>query len=251
VIIPRSPVFIEAEKKSPSFTRAKTIQRISSPGVWRFAKAKKNTLILSNRFYTRLVPSFQPIASAHRIVKTEERKLEMTLEETVQKILVLPKIVISQAPEDVARFDASQFSAIINVSDTPCISFDVKIPSFWFPIHETGHWGYSPFYGAAKVIQRHAPFTGTNAVYVHCHAGANRAPSVVYAVMRGIYDAEDEIIDGLFPLYDGISKIYHRNVSRGHVFKDTISMLRESLKHPTYSIHGLLHKMISPNLFVR
>ena len=161
-----------------------------------------------------------------------------------------PRLIISCNPEHTTDF--SQFAAIINVADSECQTFKANIPSFWFPVHEVNQWGYGPFYGAAKVVDyfRDHP----NPILIHCHAGANRSPSIAYAIMMSDGMSYSHI-ESLYPLYgrtendEGIGSIYDKNVKKGYVFSDTISMLTARHAFPSYSLMGLLQVIKSPHLF--
>lgn len=157
-----------------------------------------------------------------------------------------PAIIISQQPAVTSDFSA--FAAVINVADSPCRTFEVNGPSFWFPVHETGRWGYAPFYGAAKVIDHFREIK--KPILVHCHGGVNRSPSVVYAILAsdGLSDGEIVVRYPLFGLA-GMHEIYYRNVHNHCIERDTISMLAARHNYPTYSLCGLLGVIKSPNIF--
>jgi len=149
------------------------------------------------------------------------------------------RIHISQEPE--AGDDLSRYSAIINVSDSPGRTFSAGIPAFWFPIHETGKWGYAPFWGAAKVLDHLSLLNPYKPVLIHCHAGANRSPSVAYAVMAS-NDVPDEAMEG-FVVHggaQGLRELYERNIRRGCVLEDTINVLRTRHHYPGFSLMGVL-----------
>lgn len=156
-----------------------------------------------------------------------------------------PFILISCDPSETRDF--SMFAAVINVADTPCEVFRVNVPSFWFPIHETGVWGYAPFYGAAKVVDqfRDSP----KPIMIHCHAGVNRAPSVAYAVMTsdGLSDNEIARRCPLFGL--DMPDIFITNRARGCIPQDVIPFLTARHAHPTFGITGLLAEIKSSALF--
>ncbi len=158
----------------------------------------------------------------------------------------LPKIVISCNP--VRTDDFSGFAAVINVADDPCQNFRINVPNYWFPIHETGIWGYSPFYGAAKVVDQYGD--QDKPILIHCHAGANRSPSVTYAVLAS-NGATTKYLDENFKLYGpgGLQEIYERNIKKGCIFPDTIAMLKARHNYNSFCIHGLLSEIASPNLF--
>lgn len=139
-------------------------------------------------------------------------------------------------PEVVSDF----YCAVINVSDHPCSSFDfqLKVPSFWFPINEVGRWGYSPFYGVMRVVNNY--WKGDKPVLIHCHAGANRSPSVAYAILMAKdytpIEAEQSLI------YDGLEKVFQRNITRNHIPPNIIEFLKEVNVNQD-SLHYILTKM--------
>lgn len=124
-----------------------------------------------------------------------------------------------------------KYCACINVSDSQCATFDLQemgMPAFWFPINEIGQWMHSPFYGALKVVNRY--YKGDKPVLIHCHAGANRSPSIAYAVLRAkgytIEEAEESLE------YDCLHEVFDRNVERNHIPKNIIEFLKASDELP-------------------
>lgn len=160
-----------------------------------------------------------------------------------------PSIIISCEPRATVSF-ASKFSAIVNVADSPCQLFTADVPVFWFPVQETGRWGYAPFYGTAKVLDHLAEFGLSKPVLVHCHGGVNRSPTIVYAVLAS-NGMSEEWFDQHFPIYGkgGMRAIYEENVARGCVEPDTIEFLEARHQHPDSSIVGLLKECGSLNIF--
>jgi rhodanese-related sulfurtransferase len=130
------------------------------------------------------------------------------------------------------------------VSDSPYATFDyqkVGIPSFWFPIQEMGKWGYSPFYGTLKVVNEY--YKGDKPILVHCHAGANRSPTIAYAILlaKGYTPKEAECSIK----YPNFSKSFLRNMERKHVPQNVVEFLKkcdEKLFKDT-SLHGVLKNM--------
>jgi hypothetical protein len=129
--------------------------------------------------------------------------------------------ILSVKPELASQY----YCAIVNVSDSPCATFDYQragVPSFWFPINEIGLWGHAPFYGTLRVVNEY--FKGDKPVLIHCHAGANRSPSVAYAVLvsKGYTPqaAEQELN------YDNLSEVFQRNIERKHIPANIIDFLK-------------------------
>lgn len=145
--------------------------------------------------------------------------------------------IISVKPDIAASF----YSAVINVSDSPCASFDyqLKVPSFWFPINEIAKWEYSPFYGAMKVVNEY--WKGDKPILIHCHAGANRSPSIAYAILLAKGYTEDEAEKSLN--YPDLREVFERNIDRGHIPKNIIKFLQMVDEHPDDSLHFILRKL--------
>lgn len=146
------------------------------------------------------------------------------------------------APEIIAQ----RYCAVINVSDSPCATFDyqLKVPSFWFPINEIGQWGHSPFYGAMRVVNQYWANYTNRPVLIHCHAGANRSPSVAYAILlaKGYTPAEAE--ESLN--YEELSQVFQRNIDRKHIPTNVIDFLKvvdAQTGDSTLSLHGALMKI--------
>ena len=101
--------------------------------------------------------------------------------------------ILSVQPDVAASF----YSAVINVSDSPCASFDyqMKLPSFWFPIHEIEPWGYTSFLATLRVVNEY--YKGDKPILIHCHAGANRSPSVAFAILKTKGYTDDEAAQSL------------------------------------------------------
>ena len=146
--------------------------------------------------------------------------------------------VVTIKPDVIKQY----YCAVINVSDSPCATFDYQkecVPSFWFPINEIGVWGHYPFYGALKVVNEY--YKGDKDVLIHCHAGANRSPSVAYAILLAKGYTPEEATVALN--YESISKVFERNIVRKHIPKDIINFLQLCEKKPMYSIYGVLREM--------
>lgn len=135
------------------------------------------------------------------------------------------------------------YCAVVNVSDSPCASFDYQmhIPSFWFPINEIAEWGHSPFYGTLRVVNEY--WKGDKPVLIHCHAGANRSPSIAYAILLAKGYSLKEAADSLN--YPDIHEVFERNLKRKHIPKNIIQFLREADKSETKleSLHFVLRRM--------
>jgi hypothetical protein len=97
----------------------------------------------------------------------------------------LPKpynnIFIGSDPRDGAdKTWADQFNAIVNVSCTQGALFEPSRPeqrTYWYPVNEMGEWSYAYFIYMFKVLSFH--HKKKHKIYVHCHAGAYRSPSIV------------------------------------------------------------------------
>lgn len=127
--------------------------------------------------------------------------------------------ILSVQPDIIAQYHC----AVINVSDSPCATFDyqLKVPSFWFPINEIGVWSYYPFFGAIRVVNEY--WKGDKSVLIHCHAGANRSPSVAYAILRAKGYTAEEASESLN--YDHLFHVFDRNIQRKHIPKNIIEFL--------------------------
>ena len=134
------------------------------------------------------------------------------------------------------------YCAAINVADSPCATFDYQkfgVPSFWFPINEMGKWGHSPFFGALRVVNEY--YKGDKPVLIHCHAGANRSPSVAYAILlaKGYTPMEAEAS----LKYEGLAEVFLRNIERKMIPKNIVDFLRMANDHPELSLQWILKKM--------
>lgn len=140
--------------------------------------------------------------------------------------------------------------ACINVSDTPCMTFELSregFPSFWAPIHETGIWGYAPFYLAAKVYDEFK--NDGKPIALHCHACVNRSVSVAYYVLSAEGYTDSEIQQHL---NDKVYiPLFFRNIRQGYIPADVFDFLKARKQYPTYSLQGLLQIIKSPNLIYK
>lgn len=78
---------------------------------------------------------------------------------------------------------AKTFDVWINVADSPCNTFfptSNKPRMYWYPIQELSFWGYGPFYWIKRILDFHVLEKPVNKIYLHCHAGANRSPTVLF-----------------------------------------------------------------------
>jgi hypothetical protein len=146
--------------------------------------------------------------------------------------------VLSVNPEVAAQ----RYCAVVNVSDSQCATFDYQphMPSFWFPINEIGQWGHGPFLGTLRVVNQY--FKGDKPVLIHCHAGANRSPSVAYAVMLAKGYTKEEASQSLD--YDHIEDVFNRNIQRKHIPANIHEFLKVAVEsEETFSLMGILRKM--------
>ena len=138
---------------------------------------------------------------------------------------------------------ASYYCAVINVSDSPCATFDyqLKVPSFWFPINEIGQWGHSPFFGTLRVVNEY--YKGDKPVLIHCHAGANRSPSIAYAILLAKGYTPQEAEESLN--YEKLSEVFQRNIERKHIPKNIIEFLKmaDEDTNTTTSLHMVLRNI--------
>lgn len=150
-----------------------------------------------------------------------------------------PKIFfVCRTPKDIdntyilePKLIKEQFCACINVSDSICATFDLQeigMPSYWFPINEIAQWTHAPFYGALKVVNKY--FKGDKPVLIHCHAGANRSPSVAYAILRTKDYTKEEAEESL--KYPHLHEVFERNIERKHIPKNIIDFLKASDENP-------------------
>ena len=94
--------------------------------------------------------------------------------------------------------DENKYDIIINVSDEFIYENflflkDKKIESFWFPMNEVKKdVGLNSLYGAMNIL--HIAEEKNKCVYLHCHAGVNRSPTVqaAYYYMRTSTHIENE-----------------------------------------------------------
>lgn len=90
-------------------------------------------------------------------------------------------IFIGSSPRDGADKEwADQFDAIVNVSCTEEALFEPSRPdqrTYWYPVNEGGEWSYAFFLMMFKILDHH--YKAGHKIYVHCHAGAYRSPSIV------------------------------------------------------------------------
>jgi hypothetical protein len=152
-----------------------------------------------------------------------------------------------------AQYVKKTYYGVVNVSDTPCMTFEYQnngIKALWFPIHEVGQWGYSPFYGTAKFLDQKLASGDERPILIHCHAGANRSVCVAYAVLKSVESTQAEI-DHKLEIGEGLPNLFQININKGYIPSDIIEFLKARHKNPSYAIHGLLQIIGSPNLHVR
>ena len=156
--------------------------------------------------------------------------------------------VVTQTPKGLDKIlsvqpnvAASFYEAVINVSDSPCATFDyqLKVPSFWFPINEIGKWEYAPFYGVLRVVNQY--WKNEKPILIHCHAGANRSPSIAFSILIAKGYSEDEAEQLLN--YPELREVFKRNIERGHIPKNIIEFLKMADEHKDDSLHFVLRKL--------
>lgn len=135
------------------------------------------------------------------------------------------------------------YCASINVSDNQCGTFDLQnmgFPAFWFPINEVGKWEHSPFFGALNIVKQY--YKGDKPVHIHCHAGANRSPSIAFAILRAMDYTNEEAEQALN--YPDFAECFQRNVDRGHIPKNIVEFLKAAIENPHFtSLSQILRKM--------
>ncbi len=89
-------------------------------------------------------------------------------------------IFVGSDPRDGATTEwANQFAAIVNVSCTEGATFEpsnLVQRTYWYPLVEMSEWPYAYFLYMFKVIDHH--YRKGEKIYIHCHAGAYRSPSI-------------------------------------------------------------------------
>ncbi len=150
---------------------------------------------------------------------------------------------LSQVLEVSPEFIKENYSAVINVSDTPCATFDYQkegIPSFWFPIHEvSSFWGYMPFIASLKVVNEY--YKGDKPIVLHCHAGANRSPSIAFAILKTKGYTDEEAAESLN--YADIDKVFERNIRLNLIPPNLLEVMIQAEQHPTFGINHLMMKV--------
>lgn len=149
------------------------------------------------------------------------------------------------------EFVKEKHFAVINVSDTPCLTFDYMaagVPSYWVPIQEVWHWGYSPFYVAAKVLDLKLSKKDERPILIHCHAGANRSASVAHAILISELP-DDNAVEEIQKL--DMDLLFNINISKNFIPSDIIEFLKVRKQYPSYSIMGLLQAIGSKNIYLR
>lgn len=142
------------------------------------------------------------------------------------------------------------YYGVINVSDTPCMTFEYQnagIRSLWFPIHEVGTWGYSPFYGTAKFLDQKLASGDSRPILLHCHAGANRSQCIGYAILQSM-DISDTSINAKLDMGEGVPNLFWINLNKGYIPDDIIPFLKARLEHPNYGIIELLRVISSKHI---
>lgn len=163
------------------------------------------------------------------------------------KVSCAPEIDSNHYKDEYKNIVTGVYSVVINVSDSPCLSFYLSkknIPNYWFPIHESGNWGYCPFYGTAKAYDFFTETYPEKKILIHCHAGVNRSVSIAYAILKseGFYDKEINEAIG-----DDSNGTFYENLNLGHIPKDIIPFLVSRKENQNHYLSGLLKSINSPN----
>jgi len=156
------------------------------------------------------------------------------------------KSFISVTPIPSADTDLTRYAAVVNVSDSPGRAFSSPVPHFWFPIHETGFWGYHAFYGAAKVFDK---FRDQGQILIHCHGGISRSPSVAFAIALSEFQSWVQAEEAFGYYGKRYGDAYRVELNRKRIPKDVVRFLIERKVHPTFSLGGLLTSIKSPDAF--
>lgn len=135
------------------------------------------------------------------------------------------------------------FAAIVNVSDSTSRSVEEfpyglrNIRQHWVPINEIGAWGYMPFYQFKQIMDYH--YERNEPVYVHCHAGAFRAPimTMCWIMSRGIRIRQASWL--VRPReYSAMPEKYKAAVNRGVIPPGLKRFYSSMRRHPQWGFMG-------------
>lgn len=126
------------------------------------------------------------------------------------------------------------FKAVINVHDEQSLLFTSPIPYFWFPIDETYYWNYSPFYGSLKIYEKYEN------IAIHCAAGANRSPSVAYALIN-VFSLENKYEEKVLKFF---KKIFEINIKNKKIPSDIINFLKYCKENKNASIAAARYNLL-------
>lgn len=141
------------------------------------------------------------------------------------------KIFIGCDPLDgMTNETAKSYDAIVNVSCSECAYFS---PAFagqkmhWTPVNEMGQWSLAAFYYVKKVLDYH--YERGDKVYLHCHAGAYRSPTmaIMWLVSRGHSYEEAKSMEFR-------NKKYIEELKAKH-YADGDNAWQSSLRYPFYN----------------
>lgn len=125
------------------------------------------------------------------------------------------------------------FNAVVNVGDTPSLSFDQTpgLPNYWFPVQEMGVWSFEILHAAKRTLDHllAQSASGPIKLYLHCHNGVNRsvAMSQIWLESAGHPGSEHG------------RKVVARNLILGHLPEATRQFLEEMNAHRTFSCMGI------------
>ena len=131
------------------------------------------------------------------------------------------------------------YDVVVNVSDTAGKLFDKPpVPYYWFPINESGQWGHAPFLGLSRVYQEYNKPDGK--MYIHCHAGACRAPIMAWALMTAEGWSKEKIVANLGERATHVEQAFNDRVTRGSIPPDALRLMSRCRAYPDLPLSLLL-----------
>jgi len=155
---------------------------------------------------------------------------------------VIPGIHIPFAPLTSSELRQGYFDVVINVTDSPEITFCEELPciKLWFPIMEMSRWSFENLYAGVKALENYSRLG--RYIYVHCSSGVCRSAALceLWLYAKGLSFSEIHSADKMASSHR--RTVIEDEIEAGKIDPRILGALRWMFdpKNPSYSAQGVI-----------